>query len=294
MGAGDFLFHFCGNIKDTDMLGAISWMQFLVFLFLGLVVYYGYVVWRFGLLREWFGGRHQGMSARVAGGAGDARGDTDMGGGVGQAAAVGQAESREEGHMVLRGEPEIEMQVGQQDASQRATVARENGVAAPRAAPWPLAPSWPQTPLPALDPPPESLALAEKGADDPGALSTDKLASPYGVQLPLGLVGEDNGAQDRAVEPVAEIDPVLFKEAAGVIGQVRDLVGEAAATQLGRVEFENRVAGLLAGHRQLWGTAAQVGIDNFLEKSCRMQLRFSLTQEEIRGLWGVAGAAETQ
>ncbi|HEX3933735.1 MAG TPA: hypothetical protein VHW43_03590 [Puia sp.] len=222
------------------MLGSVSWMQFLSLLFLGLVVYYCYVAWRFGLLREWFGRREErrGMPAAVEASVvvGDSRGPAD--GGVRVEPAL-PAEVREEPRQVV--------------VAQAAS-------------------------------PPRS----EKAIDN-SALSTDKPASPYGVQLPLELEGEGNGGRDRSAGPTAEIDPAVFKQAEGVIRQVQDLVGEAAATQMGRKDFEDRISGLLAGHRQLWGTAGQLGIDNFLERSCRMQLRFSLTQEEIRGLWGVEG-----
>ena len=39
------------------MLTMVSWGQFIRFLLLGLFLYYGYVIWKFGLWKEWRPGK---------------------------------------------------------------------------------------------------------------------------------------------------------------------------------------------------------------------------------------------
>jgi len=249
-------------------------MQFLSLLFLGLVVYYGYVAWRYGMVREWLGKRGSRLVGGTAVVVGDSRKAAD--GSPGDVSAVsgtqGVGPVGSDGAALLDSQA---IMVGGTNGA--AVVAQASGLEARATM---VAQVIGSEALPLPSPPPLPLS-ADEPIDDSAGLSTGGAASPYGIQLPLGL------GEDRSAGPAAEIDPELFKRAEGVISQLQDLVGEAAATQMPRPELESRVGELLAGNRQLWGTAGQVGVDNFLERCCRVQLRYSLTPPDIQGLWGV-------
>jgi hypothetical protein len=260
------------------MLGAVSWGTFLGFLFMVLLVYYGYVCWKFGLVREW-------LTRRGAGPPADVDGDDAM---------IGGEFRGESAEPAIRDEPGMSSAVGRNGVARGdvaagggMVVAGVNGpigtgVVGETAAPvgmdalgaTPVYPVGKQMPLGLM----EFSATGDAGAQaDMPAKEKGGSADPDGVGR--GGLSAGAGMQDANVE--------LLKIAESLIGGLQSLVQEAAVTQLARPELERRVGALLKANRGLIGTSCQASIESFLERSSRMHLRYVLAQADIQRLWGI-------
>jgi len=78
--------------------------------------------------------------------------------------------------------------------------------------------------------------------------------------------------------------PKLFKVTEKVAALLREVMNEAAATGVTRADLEDRIQKVLAEYRYLVKAPYEVAINNFISRTCRTQ--FSLTEEDLRRLWG--------
>lgn len=80
--------------------------------------------------------------------------------------------------------------------------------------------------------------------------------------------------------------PELFKVMEKVVALIREVMKEAAATGVSREELEGRIQKVLAEYRQLVKTPYEVAINNFISRTYRSQFSLTLTEDDLRRLWG--------
>jgi hypothetical protein len=80
--------------------------------------------------------------------------------------------------------------------------------------------------------------------------------------------------------------PELFKVTEKVAALLREVMNEAAATGISRADLEDRIQKVLAEYRYLVKTPYEVAINNFISRTCRTQFSLTLTEEDLRRLWG--------
>ena len=221
------------------MLQSISWLQFGGFIFISLVVYYGYVLYRF------YGTEVLGFVARWRDGGAGLKGgpvqrvDEERTAAAGKG-GNGEGDKRKMGEERKRGEP--------------VTVERKAGHNPERKAGTPVA------------------------------------AEEFGHGR--GLPGEGQGVMFE--EAAAEgPKPEMFKVMEKVVGLLRVVINDGAATGVRREELVEKIQQVLVKYRHLLRTPYAKTINHFITRACLTQFSLTLTEEDIGRLWGTKAAPES-
>lgn len=228
------------------MLHSISWLRFGGFLFLGLVIYYGYVLIRFfGRELRDFAQWRKTHGQEPPWDTSDESTGKDPGGSDGSAGSGdrGAGSERQFGDQARTGQAEQERQagtlapVGKAGNVEAGEPLRSSGGAAPGG--------------PDIQEPPDAL---------------------NGMMVRTGV-----GADDQT--------PELFKVMERAIGRLRELSVDWSLTAIRREELEEEIQRILSSYGQLKRTSYQIAVNNFLVRTCKMHFATELTEEDLTRLW---------
>ena len=109
-----------------------------------------------------------------------------------------------------------------------------------------------------------------------------------GVQITAGGKRSSSGEKAQArlfQERPAGETPELFKVMEKVILLLRQVVTEAAGTEITAEELQERIWGVLSGYRQLRRTPYEIAINNFISRTCATTFSLLISDVEIEALW---------
>lgn len=119
---------------------------------------------------------------------------------------------------------------------------------------------------------------SERGASEEGVAEQEVV---HGESLP----GEGQGVLFD-VSAAGQSQPQMFKVMEKVVGLLRVLMNDGAATGVRREELEGQIQQVLGKYRHLLRTPYADTVNHFIMRCCMTQMGFSMTEDDVGRLWG--------